>query len=398
MNKQNKKYLLKLSRIYEDGCKLFEAGQYQEAATLLEELVEEKPREIGPYVVCAAACSNLGQYERAIELLGQAIEKEPDNDGIIIRKIYAIFNSGNSRAAIKEAEKVLEERPDSNEIMIAYASLCSKSGPEHYLKGAKVMERLLEKEPENTEALNCMGALHSVAGKYREAIPYFIKLLRLQPDHVVALLNVAGAFEKVAEPEMALNFYESLLKIDPNQGLAMSAKASILCNLGLSEENVDLLAKGVKRLSEMGDKTNFIVYASNYIFYVHYVPGVEREKIRESIESWYSEACQSVVEKPRVSFDNPPQPKKKLRIGVISNAFKRHPVTWMTLAAFENLNKDEFEIYSYSDILLTKRDDTTNRFYSYCDKVHETNGMSNSELIDHMRDAIRMSIWNQEIH
>ncbi len=386
MKKQDKIMLLELSRKFEEGCKLFEAGEYLKSAEILEALIQHNPKEIGPYAVCAAAYAQIGQHEQADVMWDKAIEKEPENMGLHVRKIYGIFTAGKTGEAIETAEKALELHPGNRELIIAYGSIASKCGPKNYLKGALALEEFIEKEPENTEALNALGAILSVAGKYREAINYFIRVLRVEPNHAVALLNVAGAFEKIHQPEMALNFYESLLKIDPEQGLAQAAKASILCNLGLSEENEGLLKKGIDRLIEIKDVANYIIYSSNYIFYTHYVPNFPREKIRTAIDDWYKLTCERIIEKPRSDFENKVDEHKKLRIGMISNAFKRHPVTWMTIAAFENLNTDKFEVYIYSDILLTKRDDMTKRFYDACESVHEVNGLSNDELIKRLRE------------
>jgi predicted O-linked N-acetylglucosamine transferase (SPINDLY family) len=385
MKKNQNKYSPDLSRLYERGCALFEEKRFEEAAEVLGELVSKGPVQVGPYAVYAITLSLLGRHRESIKFFDKAIEKEPANEGLYVRKIYAIFGAGDTRAAIKEAESVLEVFPDSHTILIALATVCSKSGPEFHMRGAQALEKIFETEPDNVTALNCMGAMFSAAGKYREAINYFIRVLRLEPDHIIALLNIAGCFDKLAEPEMALKFYDSLLKISPENGLALCAKATILSNLGLSAENVGLLEKGIGYLAEEGDTSNYVVYASNYVFYVHYVPGVERQKIYNAIQEWYSQTCSNVIEKPRTDFANDPAPGKKLRIGMLSNSFKRHPVTWMTLAALENLDKSKFEVFIYSDILAKKRDEVTASYYGLCDRGHEINGLSNQEMIERMR-------------
>ncbi len=372
--------------MFEKGCKLFEQSRFDEAVEVLSKLVARGPLETGPYGVLAAALSSLGRYKEAADILGQAIEKDVENENLYTRKAYALYGAGDVRGAMGVMDEALERFPGNHHVLLSYGTLCTKCGTEFYLSGAQALEKILEVEPEHLDATNLIGSILAAAGKHNEAIPYFIKVLRAKPDHMIALLNIAGCFEKTGEPEMALKFYNSILEIDPHHGLAMAAKATILSHLGLSAEYSGLLEQGIKRLLEVKDLTNFIIYASNYIFYVHYVPGFERKKILETINEWYKQTCSKIDDKPRVSFENVPEADKALRIGLISNSFKRHPATWMTLAAIENLDRKKHEIFLYSDIVAAKRDDVTRRYYGMCDKVHEIKGMSNEELVARMRE------------
>lgn len=374
-----------LSSLYEQGVRLFDQKRYEDSARCLAQVVAGNPVEVAPYAVYGIVLCVLGRHREAVGVFEKALAKDPANETLHVRKIYAMFNAGETRAAIKQAEAVLEQFPQSLEILTAFGSVCSKAGPEFHLRGAQAIEKVLAKEPENVQAINCLGAIFSAAGKYREAASYFIKVLRIDPKHMTAMLNVAGCFEKLAEPEMSLSFYESILKLEPNHGLAKAAKATILSNLGLSSENVEMLKEGLRVFMSEGDKPNYITYASNYVFYVHYVPGFERKKIRAAIDDWYKQTCSEIVQKPRVDFENDPGPDKKLRVGLISNSFKRHPATWMTLAAMQNLDKSQFEVYAYSDIIKGKRDEVTHRYYGLCDFVREINGLSNEEMIERMR-------------
>lgn len=382
LNKQSQE----ASAMYKKGCELFEAGRYDDAVRLLEQVVAKKPAEMGPYAVCATAYTVVGRNRDAVALYDIAIHKDPDNETLYVRRMNALYHAEDIAGAMKAAEHALVKFPRSNPILLAFGMLCSKAGPEYYKRGAEAVNQILEQEPQHVEALNCFGALVAATGQYRAAINYYIKALRAQPDHIIAMLNTAGCFEKLKEPEMALNFYNSILKIDPTRGVAMAAKATILANLGLSAENVDLLKQGIDALKAEGDRGAYIVYSSNYVFYIHYVPHFPRKQIKAAIHNWYEQTCGGIREKTRDQFTNIPDTQKKLRIGMISNSFKRHPVTWMTLAALENMDRDKYEIFIYSDVVVTKRDDVTHRYYDLVDKVFEANGLSNPELVHKMRE------------
>ncbi|MEO9189010.1 MAG: tetratricopeptide repeat protein [Acetobacteraceae bacterium] len=50
-------------------------------------------------------------------------------------------------------------------------------------------------------------------------------------------------------------------------------------------------------------------------------------------------------------FENPPDPDRPLRVGLLSGMLKTHPVGWLTIAGFENLNPHQFALIGLADTM-----------------------------------------------
>ncbi|MCS6891384.1 MAG: tetratricopeptide repeat protein [Rhodovarius sp.] len=74
---------------------------------------------------------------------------------------------------------------------------------------------------------------------------------------------------------------------------------------------------------------------------------------------------------------------RRLRLGVLSGNLGRHPVGWLTLAGFENLPREEFEIVCFS--LRRREDPLARRFRAMADRWHEVGRLSDAELLEVLR-------------
>jgi tetratricopeptide (TPR) repeat protein len=87
------------------------------------------------------------------------------------------------------------------------------------------VNKALELQPDNIDALldaaNCMKAL----GRAREAISLYYRVLRLMPQHAEAQNHLGNAFLELGQDADAAGCYRLALQIKPND-------AQVLCNLG----------------------------------------------------------------------------------------------------------------------------------------------------------------------
>lgn len=372
--------------MYKKGYKLFIHGDSEGAIAALEPLVAQKPNESGPYVILASALVRLKRYEEARKVVDLGFEKQKKDPDLYMMRIEVLANAGDMREAMEVGSEAVDLFPDHQHLAMNFSALACRGGSDFFLKGTQVAEKILEKDPENVEALNNIGSALLAINKPLEAAKYFTKALRVKPDHINALLNLAAAFEKLYEHEKALAFHKSILGFEPENGLAMCSIASINSKHGLSAENIPLFEKGLAALKAVNNMDGWTVYASNLVFFSHYAPDLPREKIRGYIDDWYNFVCAGVEQKPRVTFNNTPDLKRKLKVALLSNSFKQHPVTWMTSAALKNIDRDQFEIKCYSNMEPSRADIITRAYYDLCDSVTEVYEKSDEELLRLLRE------------
>ena len=82
---------------------------------------------------------------------------------------------------------------------------------------------------------------------------------------------------------------------------------------------------------------------------------------------------------PPVPFANVPVLARKLRVGLLSGTLKIHPVGWMTIAGFENLDRSAFDLVCFSQQVST--DVMAQRFYGIAEN-HDVFAMSDAALAE----------------
>ena len=79
-------------------------------------------------------------------------------------------------------------------------------------KAQKVFEELLEKNPENIEALYLIAMHHKQMGEADKSKAYFSKILKLDPDNSKANIALAEDFKKSGKDDQYLNSIQSIIQ------------------------------------------------------------------------------------------------------------------------------------------------------------------------------------------
>lgn len=363
-----------------------ELENYKEASDILYDLVRFKPEQVVAYNMAAKAAIFAGHHDRAEEAIETGLKRFPKDAELFINKAALLQSTGRIEEAEKVLEKLSEIYPDHESLASAWGAFYAHTG-----RKADSLELLLddlEKNPNDVMKLNLVGFLFSEFGDHIQATEYYIRALRIDPQNLNVLSNIGNAFQVQNETELAIQFLDEGLKIDPDYGPIVCAKASILANHGFSQEMMPEYERGLAQIRK--DDTikisQYMAHKSNYVFYMHYAPGVPRQKIYDEILDWQKKLCADIEEKPAVEFENKTDRGRKLRLGLISTGFKIHPVGQMIIAALKNLNRDAFEIYSYFDAEEKENDFIVDAIKGLSDRVHSSMHIDNHFLVEQIRD------------
>ena len=89
-----------------------------------------------------------------------------------------------------------------------------------YVKG--VPDPLLEKDPNSADLLFRLGETYGRKGDINLAAETFRKDVQAAPNNTLPLLKLGLILESTGPPEQAKAIYEQILKIDPNQAIALN--------------------------------------------------------------------------------------------------------------------------------------------------------------------------------
>jgi superkiller protein 3 len=89
------------------------------------------------------------------------------------------------------------------------------------------------------------GNALSALGRYEEAIQYYDKVLAIDPNDVDALTNKGVALSALGKSEEAIQYYDKALAIDPNYTLSLTNKGIDLGILGKYDEAIQYYDKAL---------------------------------------------------------------------------------------------------------------------------------------------------------
>jgi Putative Zn-dependent protease, contains TPR repeats len=89
-------------------------------------------------------------------------------------------------------------------------------------------------------------------GKIEEAVPYFDNILKLDPQNFLALNNNAVAFNKIGKYAESMELADKILKKDPENDFAMNIKSKSLIKLEKYDEAMEIIDKVLKENSKNG--------------------------------------------------------------------------------------------------------------------------------------------------
>ncbi len=150
-------------------------------------------------------------------------------------EIRQLQNQGRHAAAIEPLREMLDEQPDDAELNYRYGVALNRT------QSSRISVWALRKAAEDPEwATRARLELASAAirsGHWDEAIEHTSVLLEGQPDHVAALMLRGMAYLNDADQaDSALEDFETLLDLDPENLSAQASRAQALLQLGDVEE------------------------------------------------------------------------------------------------------------------------------------------------------------------
>jgi tetratricopeptide (TPR) repeat protein len=114
-----------------------------------------------------------------------------------------------------------------------------------YDEAIKLYDRILEKDPENVEALLRKGVAFHYSGRYDQAISTFNRVLDIDKNNVMALHWKGSSLWFSGKQDEANSFYDKALAIDPNFYLSLYLKACNKARDGHTDDALKLLKKAI---------------------------------------------------------------------------------------------------------------------------------------------------------
>lgn len=281
----------------------------------------------------------------------------------------------NARDALERAQSLRSKHGEQEEWLgyVAYKQSRTQEAI-NYLNEA------LSLNPESLFGLITLSKLYIDHGAFNEALDYAQRAHNIAPEHARAIDTLASALSNLYRYEEALELYKELTRLIPAGFSSWNNAGNMLRDLGRLHEAYPCYEKAI-------ELAHHPTPYSNYLTTLHYDPRVSRKSITDFAKSWevrFAPAKSRVPARP----DRQNHVKaRRLRLGFVSDGFRKHPVGKMIIRCFEQLPPGQFSVYCYttSDVV-----DTVTKRIQHC--------INNWQSISHIDDdALAQQIRDDEV-
>ena len=320
------------------GNALLASGEAEPAISAYREALRLEPGYPAAQINLAGAYESAGRLTEAAAAQRAALRLTPNSAA-------AHFRLGNVLARDGQLNESLEAFREARRIDLLDAKIC-----EHLatvlLKLGNLEESIqcfletIRLDPGNTPAVSQLGQALQSAGRWGEAIGAFGEVVRLRPNDSAAHYSLGQALQAVARTDEAIEACVAALQLDPNNGAAHN----ILGNCFKDHGRLDTAVECYRRAMEL--KADTAAVHSNIIYCLNFHPRHDAKSILAEERQWNQQHT-APSSRRNSTYENDPDPNRRLRIGYVSPDFRRHVVGFNVLPLFREHDHKQFEIFCY---------------------------------------------------
>ena len=245
------------------------AGQPDEAAELVEELIDDRPGEPGLLALQARVLNAAGRHDAALGILRGLVAAYPETGGVVHALLRHHVEAGDLPAAERIARQWLAEKADDQAFRFQLAALLERQGrlqeaeeefrrvialePDHDLalnylgfmladrndrldESEEMIQRALEEDPYSGSYLDSLGWVQFRKGDLSLAESNLLRAQQCMPENGVVLDHLGDLYRAKGNTEEAVRFWRMALQHDGDQELEREAIAQKIEEAGNDRE------------------------------------------------------------------------------------------------------------------------------------------------------------------
>ena len=172
-------------------------------------------------------------FKRAGELFGSIMKNNPKDIRGVVGMVETLASQKKMDEAIKTVQTTLAQDPKRDDYRTVLANLYARS--DRFDEAIKIFEELSKSQPRNGELLLRMAESQRRKGDIDTSMQTFRRASQVSQGDVRPLLQLGLMLDGTGRRDQAKPIYEQVLKIDPDQPVALNNLAFIK-----AEEGIDL--------------------------------------------------------------------------------------------------------------------------------------------------------------
>ncbi|MEX0944418.1 MAG: FkbM family methyltransferase, partial [Balneolaceae bacterium] len=349
------------------GQAMLKKKEYSKAMDYLKRALYMGSEDVGTYYSLSLAAYHLKRFKESELYAEKAVKVREDHFEAWMKLGDSKKELGKLNEALGSFQKCNQIDPKKAEVAVKIGHIYRDQG--YSDKAIEMYEIAIKMDRGQLNAINEKVKILTNQKRFDEALKSIESGLGIQPDNIVLQVTCAELKKEMGEYAQAIKIYEGILKKKPNYGGVRVNYANILQELGRFDEAERNYLRANKDFPALMESF------SNYLFVQHYNPSKTKEEIFEAHKKWDSIYAPDHPERAEPVDQDRDRP---LRIGLISGGFRKHPVGWMILPGLEKIDRDQYELYFYSNYSLV--DEVTKKLHSISHKWHMVKALDDEKL------------------
>jgi len=218
----------------EKGKLLYSQDKIDAAKDSLTQATRINSRLAEGWEILSRISEGQNDYIRSLEYLARAINLSPGVIRLLVKKGSLYLMSNDPFSALKTFEYIIEKYPENTEALHGQAMTLLEIGEKG--KAADIIQQALTVNPRNLNNGVLYARLKEDEGQFEEALGTLEKLISWHPDSPLPLLRSAACHLGLEHLDQATALIDKTLSLEPDLGEAWLLKGAILEKSGQSDE------------------------------------------------------------------------------------------------------------------------------------------------------------------
>jgi tetratricopeptide (TPR) repeat protein len=174
---------------YQLGYLAWESKDFKQAEQVFNEMYKANPGDIRGLVGVVETLAGQNKLPEAVKLMQAASDKEPDRRDMQLALANLLVRDLRYDDAIRIYNALIQSDPKSSELLSRLAETQRRKGDVN--TAIETFRRASQAAPTDPRPLVQLGLLMDGTGRREQAKPIYEQILKIQPDHPIALNNLA---------------------------------------------------------------------------------------------------------------------------------------------------------------------------------------------------------------
>lgn len=212
---------------------------YRRALEYYQRCLETHPSNTYAIFGIADVYKALGLYQKALQIWLDVIRREPENVTVLTRIADSYRKIRDFTQSREYYYRVLSLEPDNPFALIGLGHLYYDF--KDYHEAMHAWERVYNQDPQHADVriLTSLGNCHRKLKSFEKGIPYFEKVLEVEPQNFYALFGLADCYRGLNQPEKSLEYWQRILEFDPRNKVILTRAGDAYRQLGRLAEAQD---------------------------------------------------------------------------------------------------------------------------------------------------------------